>query len=122
MTEAVNGAPARRYDATLYELLSAYAQQRQRNILASVRMPGRTIWTLAEAREILERILGPTTDWTPLDSFLSDYLDRPGARATVRASSLSASLELAKEGKLDLRQDRPYAPVFLRARPADPER
>ena len=46
------------WSATLYDLLSAYAQQRQQHALARVRFAKRTVWSLAEAREALERLIG----------------------------------------------------------------
>ena len=116
MPEGVRIAQAGRFEASLHDLLSAYAKQRQRTALARVRLPQRNVWTLADARALLEQMIGPVTGWLDLDAFLADYLVEPAMRATVRASSFTASLELAKEGKLDLRQDRPFAPVYLRAR------
>ena len=55
------------WSATLYDLLSAYSRQRQQNALARVRLAKRTVWSLAEARETLERLIGETTTgpvWT----------------------------------------------------------
>ena len=52
------------WSATLYDLLSAYAAQRQKQALAHVRLPKRTVWSLAEAREALERLIGMSTDWS----------------------------------------------------------
>ncbi|MDQ0468768.1 segregation and condensation protein A [Labrys wisconsinensis] len=118
MPEGVRRSDAPRYEATLYDLLSAYARQRQRSVLARVRLPDRNVWTLAEARELLERLVGPAHDWTSLTDFLLDYLADPATRATVKASSFSASLELAKEGRLDLRQDKAFAPIYIRGRGA----
>ena len=40
-------------------------------------------------------------------------------RKTVRASSFSASLELVREGKIELRQDRTFAPIWVRGRPVE---
>jgi segregation and condensation protein A len=37
-------------------------------------------------------------------------------RATVTASSFSASLELVREGRIDLRQTAPFAPLYMRDR------
>ncbi|WP_454813884.1 segregation and condensation protein A [Labrys neptuniae] len=105
-----------RFEATLHDLLCAYAQQRQRAMVGYVKLPERNVWTLAEARELLESLIGPAADWLSLDEFLVDYLAEPSTRATVRASSFSASLELVKEGKLDLRQATPFSPIYLRSR------
>src|SRR5262249_58406880 len=65
------------YTATLYDLLSAYAQQRQKTALAHVRLVKRTVWSLAEAREALERLIGQSSDWTRLDEFLIAYVVEP---------------------------------------------
>src|SRR2546429_1425101 len=46
------------WSATLYDLLSAYAQQRQRTALSHVTLAQRTVWSLAQAREALERLIG----------------------------------------------------------------
>lgn len=116
MPEAVIVDTRSEYSASLYDLLTAYASQRQRRAVTEVRIARRTVWSLKDARTILARMIGDITDWTALDSFLIDYLVRPEERATVLASSFAASLEMVREGHLDMRQERPFAPLFLRAR------
>ena len=103
------------WDATLYELLNAYAQQRQMQTLAHVTIRRQPVWPLAEAREALERLVGTISDWTALDALLIEYLAPEGERKSVTASSFSASLEMAKDGKVQLRQEKPFAPLYLRA-------
>ncbi|MCO5158208.1 MAG: segregation/condensation protein A [Aquamicrobium sp.] len=105
------------YSATLYDLLSAYATQRQRQAVTNVQIAKRGVWSLKEAREILMRMVGELHDWTALDMFLIRYLATPAERATAIASSFAASLELVREGALDMRQDEAFAPLYLRARP-----
>jgi segregation and condensation protein A len=102
------------YTATLHDLLSAYAMQRQRHAHGSVKFPQRTVWSLVEAREALERLLGKAADWTRLDEYLIAYVVDPALRATVLASSFSATLEMVKEGKVELQQEKPFAPLWLR--------
>jgi segregation and condensation protein A len=104
------------FTATLYDLLSAYAARRQEKAIAVVKFAPRQVWSLQEARDVLGRIIGRVADWTPLDAFLSPYLMTPEALATVRASTLSASLEYVREGKIELRQTAPFAPLFIRDR------
>jgi segregation and condensation protein A len=109
------------WSATLYDLLSAYAQQRQKSALAHVRLVKRTVWSLAEAREALERLIGQSTDWTRLDQFLISYVVEPSLAPTVFASSFASSLELVREGLIELHQQSPFAPLYVRKRrpPAD---
>ena len=86
------------WSATLYDLLSAYATQRQRHALARLRYAQRTVWSLAEAREALERLVGASEDWSRLDQFLLAYVVEPSMAATVFASSFAATLEMVREG------------------------
>tara|TARA_R110002124_G_C8972158_1_gene515259 strand:- start:1926 stop:2774 length:849 start_codon:yes stop_codon:yes gene_type:complete len=102
------------YIANLYDLLTAYASQRQRNSVTSVQVCKRTVWSLQEARGLLVRVLGQVTDWTPIDNFLVQYFSSPDERATVIASSFTASLEMVREGIVELRQTGPFAPLFIR--------
>jgi segregation and condensation protein A len=102
------------WTATLYDLLSAYAAQRQKNALAHVRFAPRQVWSLAEAREALERMIGVSADWSRLDHYLLSYVVEPAMRATVMASSFATVLEMVREGALDVHQDTAFGPIFLR--------
>jgi segregation and condensation protein A len=104
------------WSATLYDLLSAYASRRQTKARAFVRMPVRTVWSLAEAREALERLVGQSMDWSPLDQYLIEYLVDPAQRATVLASTFAATLELVREGHLEMHQQGSFTPLYLRKR------
>jgi len=106
------------WTATLYDLLSAYSSQRQRNALSHVRFRQRNVWSLADAREALQRLVGQATDWGRLDGFLVSYLVEPAMRASVFASSLAATLELVREGVIEVHQPSAFAPIYLRKREA----
>jgi len=109
------------WSTTLYDLLSAYARERQKHALARVRLTTRKVWSLAEARAALERLIEGATDWTAIDQYLIRYVVEPSMRATVLASSLAATLELAREGQLELHQDTPFAPLYIRRRAQGPD-
>jgi segregation and condensation protein A len=104
------------WSATLYDLMSAYARQRQRSALARVRLVKRTVWSLAEAREALERLIGQTTDWTRLDQYLISYVVEPSLAPTVFASSFASTLELVREGMIEVQQGGAFAPLYVRKR------
>jgi segregation and condensation protein A len=110
------------WSATLYDLLTAYAGQRQKQARAYVRLPKRTVWSLAEARETLERMIGEITEWSVLDEYLIAYMVDPSHAATVRASSFAAALELVREGRIELHQQAAFAPLYGRKRPENGER
>ncbi|HEX8809032.1 MAG TPA: ScpA family protein [Xanthobacteraceae bacterium] len=102
------------WSATLYDLLSVYASRRQIQSRSVVRVAKRTVWSLAEAREALERLIGQSMDWSPLDQYLVAYLTDPAMRATVLASSFAAALEMIREGRLEAHQQGAFSPLYLR--------
>jgi segregation and condensation protein A len=104
------------YSATLYDLLSAYSSQRQRTVLSRVRFKKRTVWSLAEARACLERLIGQSDDWSRVDSFLISYVVEPALAATVFASSFASALEMVKEGLVEVHQKESFSPIFMRKR------
>ncbi len=103
------------FSASLYDLLTAYAAERQRRSVSTVRIERRVVWSLQDARNVLFRLMGTMKDWAPLDSFLIEYLAEPEMRASILASSFAASLELVREGKLEVQQSDPFAPLYMRA-------
>jgi segregation and condensation protein A len=104
------------WDAKLYDLLSAYATLRLRDIASHVTLGERTVFTLQEARDRLMRMIGATPHWELLDFYLAEYLAKPELRATARASAFTASLELVREGELELKQSDFFAPLYVRRR------
>ncbi len=102
------------FEASLYDLLSAYGGSRQRGMPTGMRVQKRAVWSLADARQLLDRLVGTMADWTPLDAYLLAYVTQPQERATAIASAFAASLEMAREGAIELRQERPFAPLMMR--------
>jgi segregation and condensation protein A len=109
------------WTATLYDLLTAYSQQRQRKAVSHIRFAKRTVWSLAEAREVLERLIGQSTDWTRLDQFLVAYVVEPSLAPTVLASSFATTLEMVREGLADIHQLKAFAPLYVRKHQAASE-
>src|SRR5512145_265649 len=84
------------YDANVYDLLKAYSQQRARTAVRSMRVRQRPVWSLKDARDELERLLGMNLDWAPLDRLLAEFLVEPEMRKTALASSFTATLEMTR--------------------------
>ncbi len=114
--EPIDEVKQSEWTATLYDLLSAYATQRAKSVLSRVRFKKRTVWSLAEARAALERMIGMSTDWSRIDSFLISYVVEPGLAATVMASSFASALEMVREGHAEIHQKESFAPIYMRKR------
>lgn len=102
------------YDASLYDLLTAYAGLRQRQAVTQVTIERRTVWSLVEARGLLTQMIGDIPDWTALEHYLLRYLTTPAERVTAIASAFAASLELVREGKMEIRQEGAFQPLYMR--------
>ena len=109
----------REYGDNLIDLLKAYAERRKKKLVHQVYVPKRhPTFSIKEARQALERMVGVMDDWGTFDAWLAHYLAEPGMRRSVTASSFTASLELAREGLLELRQEGPFRPIYLKRRAA----
>ena len=105
------------YDLSLYELLKAYGDQQKRHRTESLEITASEIYSVDDALERLSSILGQMPDWQTLETFLplglqgSSFLQKSAV-----ASTFAASLELAKSGRLELRQAGVFGPIYLRSR------
>jgi segregation and condensation protein A len=104
------------YDANVYDLLKAYAHQRQRTATRTLHMQKRIVWSLKEARAELERLLGVACDWAPLNELIAEFLVEPELKRTALASSFTATLEMTREGALEIRQSKSFSPLLIRRR------
>lgn len=115
--EGVRTIRTRKYTAMIFDLLKAYADQRKKTVKRVHVVPRRTVWSIKEARERLENLLGEGVgDWVQLDLFLQRYGAMPDIARTARASSFGATLEMAREGLVEISQTEPYAPIYMRRR------
>jgi segregation and condensation protein A len=120
--EGVRTIRESQYTATIYDLLRAYADQRRRTIKVGHVVKARAVWSIKDARIRLERLVGQSIgDWVQLELFLEQYLPSKEEAKTVRASSFGASLEMVREGLVEIRQDAPFAPIYMRKRGASAE-
>ncbi|HVN01181.1 MAG TPA: ScpA family protein [Caulobacteraceae bacterium] len=108
---------ASRIAGDLYELMDAYVGQRRREAQRHYTPTPSQAWPLEDARERLRGMLPELQRWTPLSGVAP--LEQSGggpSRASFVASTLSATLELVREGDLEARQMSDFAEIYLRRR------
>jgi segregation and condensation protein A len=118
MPEGVRVIRDRQYTAEIYDLLSAYTGQRARTTVKRMHVvKKRTVWSIKEARQRLEHLLGQSSgDWVQLELYLEQYLPSQELAKTTVAASFGATLEMAREGVVELQQASPFAPIYMRKR------
>ncbi len=120
--EQVRIVGADRFEGDLYQLISAYISQRRQEQFRTYRPEVPQAFALEDARRRLRELLPEMGRWTPLAGLapVPHGASEP-TRASYLASTLSASLELVKEGALDARQMEAFAEIYLKARLVEPE-
>jgi len=113
--EGVRVVARREIDLSLYDLLSAYAGQQRRTRGETMAIRPSALYSIDRALKRLRRLVGATPGWRTLASYLPVGFGDPLIRRSSLAATFVASLELAREGKLKLRQAETFAPLYLRA-------
>jgi segregation and condensation protein A len=101
------------WQAEIYDLIAAYGRISARTRPVMHVVADREVVTLEAALERISALIGARIDWSTIESFLPDGSDR--LRKSALASSFLAALELAKQGRVELRQQSPFAPLYVRA-------
>ena len=115
--EPVNIVKLRTHTDTLYDLLTAYSTQRLKKIKGGSYQPRHApVLLIEEARDRLERMLGRIGNWNTLASLLPAEWAYGERRRSATASTLLACLELARDGKIEIRQLKPFDEVYVKDR------
>jgi len=102
------------WQASAFDLFAAYGAVKARTSPPMHIVHARSVMTLEEAIDRVSAMIGMAIEWTSIEAFLPDT-DDPLLRRSALASSFLAALELARQGRLDLEQREPFAPLRLRA-------
>ena len=115
--EAVARSRALRYEASLLDLMRAYARIRTRDEFRPYAFDRVDVFTMEEALERLRSMIGYAGDWADLTSFLpKGWNATPTRRRAVTAAHFAAVLEMAKQGQITLRQGDVFAPIQIRSK------
>jgi len=113
--EALTQIRRTEYTASLHDLLTAYARLRTRDDFRPYAFDRRDVFSLDDALVRLERLIGLQISWTDLAAFLPpDWQGAGPRRRSALASSFFAALELARQGRAELRQDGAFGALHLR--------
>ncbi|MAY85684.1 MAG: segregation/condensation protein A [Pseudooceanicola sp.] len=115
--EEVTRVRSVRYTATLLDLMQGYARIRTRDEFRPFVMDRDKVFTMEQALERMRGLIGYAADWTDIASYLPEgWASDPVRRRSATAATFAASLELVKEGHLEIRQSETFAPIHLRKR------
>jgi segregation and condensation protein A len=116
MSETVTVKRQTEWSASLSDLLRGYARVKTRDEYRPLQVDRSAIFSMNQALERLKGLIGVAMEWGQLASFLPEgWALEPAKRRSAIASTFAASLELAKTGQIEIRQEATFAPIYLRA-------
>ncbi len=110
------------WDVNLYDMLTAYGDIQKRKTDSRYDLPIYNLMSTEDAITRMTRMLGKLprigihTAWTTLESFIPEGIKDKLFGRSAFASTLTASLELVKQGVVEIRQDGLFRPVYMRAK------
>ncbi|EEX10528.1 ScpA/B protein [Ruegeria lacuscaerulensis ITI-1157] len=105
------------YSATLLDLMQGYARIRTRDEFRPFVMDRDAVFTMEQALERMRPLIGFAGTWTDMETYLPEGWDvDPVRRRSATAATFAASLELVKEGHMEIKQSETFAPIQLRRR------
>ncbi|MDO5621097.1 MAG: ScpA family protein [Paracoccus sp. (in: a-proteobacteria)] len=123
MQRFVRGAPETvsrlrqtEYQVGLIDLMRAYARLKTRDEFRPYAFDRRDIFTMEQALERMRDLIGYSGDWTDLARFLPEGWGSGPRKRSATAATFAASLELAKQGRVEISQTEVFAPISIRAR------
>ena len=119
MPEGIRLIRTPEYYLSLYDLMKSYADQRYKTAYSSMTIERPPVYAMEDALVRLQRMIGSVPEWTRLETFLPrEYSTGKGARTGV-AGTLAASMELVREGLIEVQQLMPFGPVFIKSKKED---
>ncbi|MCH1470046.1 MAG: segregation/condensation protein A [Planktomarina sp.] len=119
-TEDVTRRKTVTYSANLLDLMQGYARIRTRDDFRPFVMDRDSVFTMEQALQRMRGLIGFTGHWTDILAYLPDgWTDDPKKRRSATASTFAASLELAKEGKIVIRQDEIFSSIQIKGADRD---
>lgn len=105
------------WTASLLDLMQGYARIRTRDDFRPYAFDRQSLFTMEQALERMRGLIGYAGEWTDLMTWLPDgWTADPARRRSATAATFAASLELAREGRIEIRQSGTFAPIVVRRR------
>ncbi len=109
------------WDASFFDLLNAYADHTRRTEGRDWRPSPVEVFTMEQALERLSALVGDLPDWRDMFALLPDEIKGGIFYRSAVSSTLAASLELTRQGRIELRQSGAFEPIEMRTRPPKEE-
>jgi len=109
------------YDVTLYDLMKAYGDQMNKHVDQTLHIEPMDLYSMDMAIERLRSFLGKIPEWTRLIHFLPNDLKNSLHTRSAIASTFAAALEMARDGKVKIRQAETFGAIYIQSPDEEPK-
>ncbi|MGV8986714.1 MAG: segregation and condensation protein A [Cypionkella sp.] len=103
------------YEASLLDLMRAYARIRTRDEFRPYAFDRQNVYTMEQALDRMRGLLGYMGVWADLTSYLPEgWGASPARRRSATAANFAAVLEMAKRGQVELKQGEIFSTLLIR--------
>ncbi len=105
------------YKGDAYALFKAYASARHHEGQTNYKLKKRNVWSIKKARQRLQSMLGFSIEWAPIHELIAQFMQMEDPKKTTLASTFGATLEMARDGVIVLRQEGHFQPLYMKSCP-----
>ncbi len=105
------------YKSELFDLLKAYSALQQRQVVQGYKVKRRKVWSIKKARNRLSSLLGMSIEWAPINELIASFMGTESPMKTTVASTFGATLEMARDGVIEIKQSGPFQPLYVKSTP-----
>ena len=102
------------YDISLYELLKCYSGIQMQKTFQTISIPKLPVFTTEEGIKSIKDNFSQIEDWKNINDFIPKFYFNKKMKKTGIAGIFAASLELAKEGLIDILQKKIFDEVLIK--------
>jgi len=103
------------YSITLYELLKSYSSILMTKNFHKMNIPKLPFFTTENGIKTIKTYFGKLTNWKNINDLIPlKFKDKNSYKKTGKAGIFSGSLELVKEGNLNIKQDKLFGAIYVK--------
>lgn len=117
MREGIKPIRKSEYNVSLYELIKSYADFKKKQNFSSISIGKLPVYTMEEAIKAITQMFDKIKDWCEIKTIIpNNFLKTKKLKKTGLSGTFAASLELVREGKLSIKQDKIFENIFIKTR------
>ena len=103
------------YSITLYELLKSYSTILMTKDFHKMNIPKLPVFTTEEGIKTIKSFFGKLLDWKDINDLIpKNFRDKKNYKTTGKAGIFAGSLELVKEGNINIKQEKLFDNIYIK--------